>query len=177
MILCVVIFIFSGYRLTPLSAAKANPFVTNDFEFVDKYENDSSSFYLFKSDAKKEYMTVHVNKKRFIYHSNTSTSIPYSTDLLQTIGGMSIRYENKEATLFVVLSKDEKVTSIGIETEYSDERKNVTKGEPIYFLLPYSKQIDQLNAIANDKDGNELYYYGWNEGNILRDLKWHKIKN
>ncbi|WP_342440549.1 hypothetical protein MHB65_12630 [Lysinibacillus sp. FSL K6-0075] len=172
----VVIFIFSGYRLTPLSPGKANPFVTNDYELVDKYEMDSSSFYLFKSDAKKEYITVDVNQKNFIYRSSASTSIPYSNDLLQTIGGFSIRYEDKGATLFVVLSNDEKVTSIGIQTGNKDEIKNITKGETIHFLLPFSKQIDQLNAIAYDKEGNALYYYGWNEGNIKSDLKWHKLK-
>lgn len=173
----IFIFIFSGYRLTPLSAGKANPFVTNDYELVDKYEIDSNSFYLFKSDDKKEYITVDVNRKNFIYRSNTSTSIPYSNDLLQTIGGLSIRYEDKGVTLFVVLSNDDKINSIGIKTENNDEMKNITKGEPIYFLLPFSKQIDQLNATAYDKAGNELYYYGWNEGNNKSNLKWHRIEN
>ncbi|WP_409368520.1 hypothetical protein [Lysinibacillus sp. 38-6] len=176
-LLLIVVVIFNGYRLTPLSAAKANPFVTNDYELVDKYHIDSSSFYLFKSEAKKEYITVDVNQKNFMYRSSTSTSIPYSSDLLQTIGGFSIRYDDKEVTLFVVLSNDEEVTSIGIQTGNKDEIKNITKGETIHFLLPFSKQIDQLNAKAFDKEGNALYYYGWNEGHIKSNLKWHKLKS
>ncbi|WP_404427099.1 hypothetical protein LG296_14770 [Ureibacillus chungkukjangi] len=56
--------------------------------------------------------------------------------------------------------------------------KNITIGEPIHFLLPFAKQIDQLNAIAYDKDGNKLYYYGRDEGNTnINDIKWLKVKN
>lgn len=53
-VICIVIFIFGGYRFTPLAAAKANSFVTKDFELIGEYKNDSSIFYLFKSDSKQQ---------------------------------------------------------------------------------------------------------------------------
>ena len=53
-VICIVFFIFGGYRFTPLAAAKANSFVTKDFELIGEYKNDSSIFYLFKSDSKQQ---------------------------------------------------------------------------------------------------------------------------
>lgn len=171
-VICIVFFIFGGYRFTPLAAAKANSFVTKDFELIGEYKNDSSIFYLFKSDSKQQYRTVHVNHN-LIYRSNSSTVIPYSKDSLQTIGGMSIREEDETATVFIVHSLDEKVASISIDTEFGIESKKITKDEIVYFLLPFSKQIDQLNAVALDKNGNKIYEYGYESDNLINDLKWN----
>lgn len=108
-----------------------------------------------------------------IYRSNSSTVIPYSKDSLQTIGGMSIREEDETATVFIVHSLDEKVASISIDTEFGIESKKITKDEIIYFLLPFSKQIDQLIAVALDKNGNKIYEYGYESDNLINDLKWN----
>ena len=175
--ICIVVFIFGGYRFTPLAAAKANSFVTKDYELVGEYKNGSSIFYLFKSDEKQEYRTVYVNQNNFTYRSNSSTIIPYSKDSLQTIGGMSIQYEDETATVFIIHSLDEKVTSISLESDLGIENKEISKGEIVYFLLPFTKQIDQLNAVALDRDGNKLYYYGYESDNSFNNLKWYKIEN
>lgn len=174
--LCIVVFIFSGYRFTPLAAAKANSFVTREYEVIGEYKNDSSIFYLFKNDDKQEYRTVYVNQSNFIYRSTASTTFPYSQDSLQTIGGMSIQYKEEKATLFVVHSMDEKIDSIKLDSEFGIEKKVISKGEIAYFLLPYSKQIDQLNAIALDENGDKLYYYGYKKGS-LNNLKWIRVEN
>ena len=173
--ICLVFFIFSGYRFTPLTAAKANTFVTKDYELIGEYKNDSSIFYLFKSDEKQEYMTVYVNKSNFFYRSSVSTLIPYSKDSLQTIGGMSVQFKDDQATVFVVHSMDETVDSIILDLEFGIEKKAISKDETVYFLLPFTKQIDQLKAKALDKEGNELYYYGY-EKDTFDNLKWHKIR-
>ena len=165
-----------GYRFTPLAAAKANSFVTNDYELVGQYKNDSSIFYLFKSDEKHQYRTVFVNRNYLTFRSNHSTALPYSKDPLQTIGGMSIYDQDKAATVFIVQSFDEAVDSIQIDSGFGMEKKDIHKDEIVHFLLPIAKQIDQLNAIAYDEQGHELYYYGY-EKNTINNLKWHKIKD
>ena len=114
-----------------------------------------------------------MNQNNLIYHSNSSTVIPYSKDSLQTIGGMSIQYEDETATIFIVHSLDEKVASISLDTEFGIESKKITKDEIVYFLLPFTKQIDQLNAVALDKNGNKLYEYGYESDNLINDLKWN----
>lgn len=118
-----------------------------------------------------------MNQNNFTYRSNISTIIPYSKDSLQTIGGMSIQYEDETATVFIIHSLDEKVTSISLESDLGIENKEISKGEIVYFLLPFTKQIDQLNAVALDKDGNSLYYYGYESDNSFSNLKWYEIEN
>ncbi|WP_097074064.1 hypothetical protein [Ureibacillus xyleni] len=170
LIACGAFYFLEGYRFTPFAAAKANGFVTDDYELVEKIEEDSI-FYLFKSDEKQEYRTVHVKQNAQTYYSYASTFIPYGEDNLQTIGGMSIRYEDEKATLFVLLSKDEAIDSIVVHTEFGDEKKKILKDKPLYFLFPYSQQIDHINATAFDKNGNELYYYK----DVDQNLKWQEI--
>ncbi|MFJ7954339.1 hypothetical protein ACIQZG_22815 [Lysinibacillus sp. NPDC096418] len=176
-IICIVIFIFGGYRFTPLAAAKANSFVTKDYELIGEYKNDTSIFYLFKNDGQQHYRTVYVNQNNLIYRSNYSNIFPYSNDDLQTIGGMSIQDENEAATVLIIHSLDENVASIRLESDFGIETKEILKDEIAYFLLPFAKQIDQLNAVALDKNGNKLYYYGYESNNSFNNLKWYKIEN
>ncbi|RKQ18384.1 hypothetical protein [Ureibacillus endophyticus] len=163
-------FYIEGYRFTPEAAAKANGFVTNDDELIGEYKDDSI-FYLYKNDEKQEYRTVHVRKNQYTYHSYASTFIGYSQDPLQTIGGMSVRYDDEKATIFVLLSKDPAIDSIVVHTEFGDEKKKIMKDQPIYFQFPYAQQIDQIKATAYDKNGNALYTYGGESESI----KWHEI--
>lgn len=96
--------------------------MTNDDELIGEYKDDSI-FYLYKNDEKQEYRTVHVRKNQYTYHSYASTFIAYSQDPLQTIGGMSVRYDDEKATIFVLLSKDPTIDSIVVHTEFGDEKK------------------------------------------------------
>ena len=177
LILCVLIFIVLGYRFTPSSAAKSNAFVSNDYELIEQYKVGPDVIFLFKSDEKKEYRTVVAYKKNLFYQSNYSTVIPFSSDAIQTIGGISYHLNNEGATLLVVKSDDEEVSYIEIETELGVEKKQIKQGETIHFLLPYSVQLDNLNASAFNQVGQKLFYYGYiNDNNIhLNDLKWYKV--
>jgi hypothetical protein len=185
MIICVVIFILIGYRFTPLSAAKAHSFVTKDDELIGQYKDDSSIFYLFKNDKEQQYRTVYVQKRLFIYVGNTSTYISYTDDPIQTIGGMSIDNKLNSATLLIVRSLDENISSIIIETENHTEKKPVPDDGIVHFLVPYSKPLAQLYPIALNKSDEPIYYFGYEKNYskevdshvILANLKWHKIKN
>ena len=183
-LICVVIFIFLGYRFTPLSAAKAHSFITNDDELIGEFKNDSSLFYLFKNEKEQKFRTVYVQKRLFVYVSNISTYIPFSDDPIQTIGGMSINTKTNNATLLVVRSVDENITSIQIENENGTEKKAVPSDGVVHFLVPYSKQITELYPIALNKNNEKIYYFGYEQNNskensyvILANLKWHKIAN
>ena len=182
--ICIVIFLFIGYRFTPLSAAKAHSFITKDDELIGEFKDDLSIFYLFKNDKEQQYRTVYVQKKLFVYVSNISTYIPFSDDPIQTIGGMSIYNKANSATLFVVHSLDENINSIQIENENLTEKKTVPSNGIVYFLEPYSKPITQLYPIALNKNDEPIYYFGYEKNNskenshvTLANLKWHKIEN
>lgn len=176
----VIIFILSlsGYRFTALSAAKSNVFLPEDAELMEQYDSGSSVIFLFKSDKEKMYHTV-LAEKSFFYYSGLSTYTPYSSDEIQTVGGISYTTKNDTASLLSVISYDEDVTYIEAGVEPYVERKEIRKGELITFLFSFSNQIDQLNAVATNKEGEELYYFGYPKNatyiNLNEDLRWYKI--
>ncbi|WP_432360670.1 hypothetical protein [Sporosarcina sp. UB5] len=174
-----LIFYISGYRFTALSAAKSNSFLPKNAELMDQYETGSSVIFLFNIAEEERYQTVLSEKSGVLFRSTVSTVIPYSTDKIQTVGGMSITTRNDEATLLSVISYDEEVAYIEAGVEPYVERKEINKGERISFLFPFSKQIDFLYPAAFNKDGKKLYYYGYpKDTNVLKseDFKWHKIE-
>jgi hypothetical protein len=178
LVVIILILIITGYRFTALSAAKSNSFVSRDFEVIEKYDTGSSVIFLFKSDEKELFLTVLSEKSGLFYRSNLSTYIPYSSDTLQTVGGLSFTTNSEAFSFISIQSYDDEVAYIEAGEDSNLERKEINKGERIYFLFPFSKQIDFLNATAFNKDGKKLYYYGYpKETNIINgmDLNWHKV--
>lgn len=174
----VIFFIITGYRLTPFSAAKGNVEVTNDYQLVDQYKMGSSAVFLFKSDRDKMYRTVLSDTSGVLHRSNASTYIPYNSESLVTIGGMSQSDDKDPFTFLSVKSNDANIAYIKAGTGTNQVKKKVKKGERTSFLFPFSKQIDQLNARAFNAEGKELYYYGYPENTSTYrdgDLKWHKV--
>lgn len=176
----VIIFIFfiSGYRFTVLSAAKSNVFLPKDAELMEEYDTGSSVISLFRSDEEKIYQTILSEKSGLFYRSSASTNIPYSSDIIQTVGGISFTTKYDAATLLSIISFDEDVAYIGAGVEPNLVRKEINKGERISFLFPFSEQIDFLYPTAFNRDGKKLYYYGYPKGtNVFKseDFKWHKI--
>ena len=177
-VIVLLLLISGGYRFTALSAAKSNTFISNDAELMGQYDIGSSVLFLFKSDEEERYQTVLSEKSAVFYRSSSSAYIPYSSDKIHTVGGMSVTTRNDEATLLSVISYDEEVAYIEAGVEPNVERKEIKKGERISFLFPFSEQIDFLYPAAFNNDGKKLYYYGYpKDTNIIRsdDLKWHKI--
>lgn len=168
----------NGYRFTALNAAKNNPFLSEDAVLVDEYEVGSSVIFLFKNDE--EYRTVLSEKSGVIFKSRLSTFSPYSSDeFVQTVGGMSFTTEKNTGTFLSVQSNDDDIAYIEAGNDVNRKRKKINKGERVSFIFPYSKQINFLDAVAYDKDGNELYYFGYSKDyNVTNhmDLSWHKIK-
>lgn len=180
-LLIVIAFIFyiSGYRFTALSAAKSHSFLSKDAELVEQFDTGTSILFLFKSDDEKLFRTVLSEKTSVFFRSSASTFIPYNSDEIQTVGGMSFITNNDAATLLSVVSYDDEVAYIEAGVESNVERKEINKGESISFLFPFSKQLDFLYPIALNKDGETLYYYGYpKDTNISYSgvLKWYKVE-
>lgn len=98
LLIMVIIFIlfFSGYRFTALSAAKSHNFLPEDADLLEQHDIGSAIIFLFKSDKEEMYHTVLSEKKGFFYHSGVSTYTPFSSDKIQTIGGISFRTKMKQ---------------------------------------------------------------------------------
>lgn len=176
----VLFFFISGYRFTALNAAKSNPLLSKDAKLMEKHNIGSSDIFLFKSDKKQLYQTVLSEKSKVFFRSSALTYIPYSSDPLQTVGGMSVTNKSNAFTFVSIKSNDGKVAYLEAGKGPNLVRKEIRKGERVSFIFQFSKQIDNLNLTAFDQDGNKLYYYGYpKDTNIFKteDLKWHKIVN
>ncbi|GAA0433594.1 hypothetical protein GCM10008983_07760 [Lentibacillus halophilus] len=177
----VFFFFISGYRFTALNAAKANSEVTKDYQLVDQYKMDSSAVFLFKSDSDEMYRTVLSDTSGLLHRSNSSTYIPYRNESLVTVGGMSVSDDDQDPFTFLsVKSNDAHIDYIIAGSGTNRVRKEIKKGERIFFLFPFSKQIDKLNARAFSDKGKKIYYYGYPKNTsafIDDDLKWHKVND
>ncbi len=179
-LLFLIIFIvfIGGYRFTALSAAKSHSFLSKNAELMEQYETDSSVISLFRNNEEQTYQTVLSEKSGMFFRGSVSTNIPYSSDKVQTVGGISATTENDAVTLLSVISYDEDVAYIEAGVEPNLERKAISKGERISFLFPFNEQLDLLNPTAFNKEGKKIYYYGYPKNtNVFRieDYKWHKI--
>ncbi len=94
LIISILLFFISGYRFTALSAAKSHYFLSKDTELMEQYDTGSSVIFLFKNDKEKIYQTVLSEKSGVFFRSSVSTEIPYSSDEIQTVGGISATTEN-----------------------------------------------------------------------------------
>lgn len=178
LIVIILIFLISGYSFTALSAAKSNVSLSKDAELMEQYDTGSTAIFLFKSDKEEIYQTVLSEKTGVFFRSNASTYLPYSSDEIQTVGGISVINDNDAATLLSVVSYDEEVAYIEAGIEPNVERKEINKGERVSFLFPFGEQINFLYPTAFNKDGKKLYYYGFpKDTNVFNgeDFKWHKI--
>lgn len=110
-----VLLFLSGYRLTALSAAKANFFMTPEYKNVEKIQEGHDIFICLRV-IKRNLSNCFGTKNAFLYKRVYATSISSTNDSLETIGGMSYRL-NHEGTLFVVLSHDENVSYITINSK------------------------------------------------------------
>jgi len=178
-LLIIIIIFISGNRFSALSAAISHDFLPADADLLEQHDVGSFDIFLFKSDQEEMYHTVLSEKKGFFYHSGVSTYTPFRTDKVQTMGSISYTTKDEAATMLTIISYDEEVAYIEAGLEPYTERKEIKTGEPITFLFSFSKQIDQLNSVAINKEGEELYYFGYPENathiNLNEDLRWYKI--
>ncbi|EDL66457.1 hypothetical protein [Bacillus sp. SG-1] len=181
MIISAIIVLFivvNGYRFTPESAAESSAGLSKDFELIDTHEVYSDTVMLYKSDEQKEYRTVLASKSGWLYKGYTSTYVSYNSDPVRLVGGMSVTTENNALTYMSILSMDENVSYIEAGIEPYVRRQEVSKGERISFLFPFSEQLENLNPVAYDANGNKLYYFGYPKNTNEfsdKDYKWHEF--
>ena len=74
-------------------------------------------------------------KSGVLFRSRVSTNIPYSSDEIQTVGGISFTTGNDAATLLSVISFDEEVAYIEAGIEPIVERKEIQQWRTYFFLI------------------------------------------
>ncbi|AST91896.1 MULTISPECIES: hypothetical protein [Sutcliffiella] len=177
-IVVIIYLFFSGYRITPLSAANAFPLLPKDAELVEEMKISTTPIFVYKSEEENQYVSVTSEKNGVFYRSTQSTFVPIRTDSLQTVGLMNFRNKDGEGTYFSVLSTDEEVFYIEVGIDPDVIRKEIRAGESVSFYLSSFEVINFLYPTAYNKDGKPLFYYGIPKNAPTytpEDIKWHEI--
>lgn len=170
-----------GYRLSPLSASRANPGIEKNFILLDDINLEWANVYFYHDKENDMYYTTISEKKIFMYISRSSVWLyGNSGNPIRTIGSMS--YTNgkgKSAKLLMIDSDDKNIDSIIVRNEYKVLETKINIDKPEIILLDDFKNSNQFDVIAVDSNGIELYYYGYpKDTNVSRteDYKWHTIE-
>ena len=174
-IILVISMFMSGYRLTPLSAANADNSVTKNHIFIKEYGDDINKYYLYQSDSEKEFLTISIEKKWFAYIGRHSTTIPYSEEKIQTIGGMTNVVSRSGQSSLIIRNISEDVDYIKFETAEGEEKIKVSKESYTYLSIPVNTPTVVIKAF--DNSDNNLYYYVFNHDTILSYITWQPVES
>lgn len=181
MVFTYIILIGPGYRIDSYSAARANSFIEQNYEWIDMIEIDGNEFHFFFDSDNDKYRTVFVNKLILGYRSNICTHLyPHYEDVIRTIGAMNVEDNGTSYSAYMVESLDADVKAIAI----IDEEGNILVSEDIsndkttQFAYKYTGRQNCFNCelVALNEEGQVLYYYGYKYGdNHLNDdeYKWY----
>ncbi|WP_042202228.1 hypothetical protein [Paenibacillus camerounensis] len=180
LIFIIIILLFvgylSGYRLTGLSAARANSFVPKDSVLLDTVDYSWGSIYIFDS-PEKPVSAISTKTLGLMWSSRLSAYHYHSDDPVQTIGGVSYGDSGEEATVLSVLINDPEVSYIEAGPEGNRTKKEARIGEPLTFSWDEAFQLDRLSPQAFNNNGELLYEYKYPVQTIIdpSKLKWYPV--
>lgn len=177
LLLVVILGFFTGYRLTPESAAQAN-FYVQDAQLVIKTETSIGEVFVYKKSN--YYVTVAPQKRAIMWISRISFNtegVDDKSDPIRLIGWFS----TSTGTVMIVQSHDDSVayveagTATNAKTEYSNQDG--------IFVFNWSQAYNPLQdsePAAYTIDGNKLYTYCYGkESSTYRDfneLRWYTLE-
>lgn len=175
-----ILLFITGYRFSPLEAAKANGSLSESVTLLDETNRDWVDFYYFKDNNKNQYLTVIVDPKGFLYVSRTSTWLYNPTDEIKTMGSSSyMDKKGHQLTTLLVSSDSAEVAYIEAGPESNRTKLEIEKGETLLFEFDNLINHNDMNPIAYDQDGKALYYYGYPKNvSYMKtgDYKWHEVE-
>ncbi|WP_143003154.1 hypothetical protein [Alkaliphilus peptidifermentans] len=163
-----------GYRLTGLQAAKAHFSVGKDPKYIDEVKYDWGTVYLFDTDEGPR--TVISERYIFMWVARTGFHMMGNSDQISVIGWGN----NENCTVYAVKILDDKVSYI--EMGKGEYRIRKYKDENNQMLFSWDIQVpwQDLNGIAYNSDGKELYLYKLRQENPntirMDQLKWYPIE-
>lgn len=174
-LVAVYVFLISGYRFSAQSAARSNAFITKSYHLFASYKTDPYGIFLFKSDVDKMYRTALSKRSGILYRSGDSVYIPYQSGALITVGSMDDLDPKNGFTFMSFKSNSSNIAYIEAGVKPNRERKEITKGQSVYFLFEH--HVSQPDVEAFNKQGRELYYYGYpkNTNVFGNNFGWHKV--
>ena len=180
-IVIIIVLTLLGYRISPISAIKANPFVGRDIEIIKEVKREWCRVYIVETN--KGIKSTIAIKKGPLWISNNSFYIlddVIKNDKIKTLGSLSIHGEKSIAVLCVE-SEDGKVKYIDAGVDNQRQRVSISIQEPIIIVWDEPINLNEINAIALDEDKSKTYVYSYHNGenskNVIRfeDLRWYPV--
>lgn len=181
--LLIILFnLVAGYRFTPIQAIKSSSFIKGDIKIFGEVDRDWGKVYLLETQ---DGLKTAVAEKRGLMWSCPSVTYFFDDiikdDKVKTVGWVSIdNKKNKQITVFAVQTNDPNIKFIEAGLDSERQRKNISLNETVIFT--WDKVINSnINAIAFDKDNNQVYKYGYNPEHLsfvdLKELRWYLLDN
>ncbi|MHB1127082.1 MAG: hypothetical protein ACYC2T_09015 [Bacillota bacterium] len=171
-------YLSSGYSLTPIAAAKSNSAVGKDAVPFGEIDFVWCKVILFNTANGSR--TVEVDRYGLLWHAPGVTEINNSTDIIRTVGWMSLAGKQGQVMVFAVESSDPNVAYIEVGPSNERIRKEIKMVTPVIFSWKKVIQFNDLKPVALSKEGNPLYEYKYPENknpiNAPDDLKWYPIR-
>lgn len=181
--LLIILFnLVAGYRFTPIQAIKSASFIKGDIKIFGEVDRDWVKIYLLETQ---DGLKTAVAEKRGLMWSCPSVTYFFDDiikdDKVKTVGWVSIdNKKNKQITVLAVQTNDPNINFIEAGLDSERQRKNISLNETVIFT--WDKVINSsINAIAFDKDNNQVYKYGYNPERLnftdLKELRWYLLNN
>jgi len=175
--MAVLIFYISGYRFTPLDAAKAHFDVGENSVSFEDVDFGWGKVYLFKTP--KGPRTVIAIKNGFLWRAPAAVHYDQtSSDVINTVGWMSYNDNKGQATVFAVETFDPNIVSVEAGPIGERTTKEVKVGTPIIFSWNNVIQPNELKPVALTTNGVPLYEYRYpknTNGTRNDELKWYPV--
>jgi len=176
LLLVVILGFFTGYRLTPESAAQAN-FYVQDAQLVIKTETSIGEVFVYKKSN--YYVTVAPQKRAFMWISRISFNtegVDDKSDPVRLIGWFS----TSTGTAMIVQSHDNSVAYVEAGTATNTKREY--SNQDGIFVFNWSQAYNPLQdsePAAYTVDGNKLYTYCYGKKlstyRDVNELRWYTL--
>lgn len=179
-----ILFSFiGGYRLTSMQAVKSCPYIPENSKVFGEVKRDWATVYLL--DTSKGIKTALTEKKGLLWSCPSTTYFfddIIKNDAVKTVGWQSLTDGiDKQITVFAVQTTDPNVKIIEVGSDSNRLRKPITLNETVIFSWDKVITLNDINAIASDKDNLQLYKYEFNPKNLnvtkSGDLRWYSVNN
>ncbi|EGW38520.1 hypothetical protein [Desulfosporosinus sp. OT] len=176
-IMTVMFFYISGYRFTPLDAAKAHFDVGKNSVSLGDVDFGWGKVYLFK--IPKGSRTVIAIKNGFLWRAPAAVYFDQtSAEVINTVGLLSYNGNNGQATVFAVETFDPNIAFVEAGPMGMRTTKEVKVGTPVIFSWDKAIQPTELKPKALTNNGVPLYEYRYPKNtNVIShdELKWYPV--
>lgn len=160
MVFGVFIGYLSGYRLSAMSAARANSFIGSTAHEFAQVAYAGGKVIMF--NTKNGPRTILDNHDGPVWRAPVSAAFsPLKPAAINTVGWMASSVNNHPITVAAFVVKSARIKTVEIGPPEDREKKTVHLDIPLIFTWNHLIGFDSMNPLALSQTGTPLYRYGY----------------